>query len=297
VKKSNTVPLPTTLDMDLLRSFVTIAETNSFTRAADRLYRTQSTVSLQIKRLEEQLRCPLFDRTSRSVRLTPQGEILLDYARQLLRLNDELVARMLEPDLDGKVRLGTPEDFATAHLPGVLADFARAHPRVALEVTCDLTLNLHERFRGGEFDLALVKREPQAAVEGVAVWREPLVWATANPSLLDTAGPLPLIVSPNPCVYRKRATSALDEQQRLWRIAYTSPSLAGTQAAVLAGLGVTVLPRAMVRAGMTVLGESSGLPQLADTEIALLRAHGLSRSAERLGEHIVHALEQAGPET
>lgn len=279
------------LDIDLLRTFATIADAGNFTRAAERLGRTQSTISLQMKRLEEALGTTILDRNAHRVRVTAEGETLLAYARQMLRLNDEVVARVLEPELEGTVRLGTPEDFATVHLPDVLAAFARAYPRVALEVTTDLTLNLQERFHGGEFDLVLVKRERLGPLEGTRVWREPLVWAAVD-HFMSERNPLPLVVSPHPCVYRKRALTALDEIGRRWRIAYTSTSLAGAQAAVRAGLGLTVLPREMVPAGLVTLGPSDALPELNDTEVALLRAPGtLSRPALRLGEHIVSALE------
>lgn len=288
-----TVPKLRNLDIDLLRAFVTIADTGSFTRAADRLYRTQSTISLQIKKLEKQLGRQLLERNARQVRLTAEGESMLSYCRQMLQLNDELVSLVREPDLEGLVRLGTPEDFATMHLPSVLARFAQAHPRVALEVTCDLTLNLMERFEAGDFDLVLVKREPMGPALGVKVWREPLVWAAAPGRSFDPGHPLPLIVSPQPCVYRNRAMTALDRAGRKWRVAYTSPSLAGTQAAVHAGLGVTILPKEMVPHGLQVVGESERMPDLDDTEIALCRSpSSLSKPVERLAEHIIRALER-----
>jgi DNA-binding transcriptional LysR family regulator len=126
------------LDPDLLRAFVIIADTRSFTRAAERLLRTQPAISLQMKRLEEAVGRSLLKRNPRLVRLTPAGEVLLDYARRILALNDDLLARVKEPDLVGTVRLGTPEDFATMHLSGVLARFSHTYPGVALEVTCDL---------------------------------------------------------------------------------------------------------------------------------------------------------------
>lgn len=281
-----------TLDIELLRSFAAIAETGSFTRTAERLGRTQSTISLQVKRLEETVGCRLLERNARRVSLTGEGETLLGFARRILRLNDECLDRLGEPELTGRVRLGTPEDFATAHLPGVLAAFAQHHPRVALEVTCDLTLNLLERFRAGEFDLVLLKREPQGPSAGVRVWRETLVWAGRDGFALTDDEPVPLVASPYPCVYRKRATTALDSIGRSWRAAYTSTSLAGSQAAVLAGLGVTVLPRDMVPRGLRVLGSDSALPDLDDTEIALYRAGGvLPRPAERLAEHVIRSLE------
>jgi len=286
------MPGTRTLDLDLLRCFVTIAETGSFTRAGDRLGRTQSTISLQVKRLEDMLGRAVFLRTPRSLSLTSEGERLLGPARQLLRLNDAALAELFEPDMTGRVRLGVPEDFATAHLPGVLAAFAKAHPLVELEVTCDLTLNLLDTFHAGGFDLVLVKREPSAPLEGMRVWREPLVWVARDQLAVAGLTTIPLVVSPEPCVYRKRASDALDAMGRTWRVAYTSTSLAGSLSAVNAGLGITVLPREMVPAHLTAITDDPELPQLYDTEIALIEAAGLSDTAHRLAQHIHAALER-----
>lgn len=282
----------TNIDPDLLRAFVTVVECGGFSPAAERLLRGQSAVSLQIKRLEDRLGVRLLDRNPRRVVLTSQGEMILDHARRILSLNDELVSRLREPELSGLVRLGAPEDFATSHLPTVLSRFARSHPKVALEVTCELTLEVLEHFKAGELDLALIKREPMGDQGGIRVWREPLVWVGADRGVADTADTLPLVVSPRPCVYRKRATDALDGHGRPWRIAYTCGSLAGNHAAVRARLGVTVLPKAMVPPDLTVLNdELLGLPVLADTEIALIAAPQISAPAERLREYIIRELE------
>lgn len=282
------------LDIDLLRAFTTVADVGGFTRAADILLRRQSTLSLQIKRLEDALGRRLLDRTSRRVRLTAEGESLLADARHMLELNDRLVARLNEPALAGTVRLGTPEDFATTHLPQVLSRFAQAYPAVQLEVTCDLTLNLVARFRQGDFDLVLVKREPERSDRGVRVWREPLVWVASEQLAMPGEGVLPLVLSPPPCVYRKRATDALDAARRPWRVAYSCASLAGQHAAVKAGLGMTVLPKDMVPAGLAAIERREDLPDLHDTEIALLSARKLSAPARRLHEHIVRSLEDIG---
>lgn len=279
------------LDIDLLRAFVSVADLGSFTRAADALLRRQSTLSLQIKRLEDGLGRRLLDRSARHIGLTVEGEALLGHARRMLELNDRLVATLNEPVLAGRVRLGTPEDFATTHLPKVLARFGRAYPAVQLEVTCDLTLTLMRRFRAGEFDLVLVKREPDRSDRGVLVWREPLVWVAARQLAPTEEGPLPLVVSPPPCVYRKRAIDSLSRAHRRWRVAYSCASLAGQHAAVRAGLGVTVLPKDMVPPGLVAAERRSGLPDLHDTEIALLARRGLSEPARRLHDHIVRSLE------
>ena len=147
------------------------------------------------------------------------------------------------------------------------------------------------RFRKGEFDLILVKREPEKSNRGVLVWREPLVWVGAERITMSKDGALPLVLSPPPCVYAKRATSALDKAGRSWRRAYICASLAGQHAAVRAGLGVTVLPKDMVPQGLAVVDRRRGLPDLHDTEIALLSARRLSLPAQRLHAHVVTSLE------
>lgn len=287
----NLKPRLVNLDLDLLRAFVAVAEAQSFTRAGVRLGRTQSTISLQIKRLEESVNAELFSRDPRNVTLTGHGEALLVQARRLLRFNDEIIGEMFEHSLEGEVRFGAPEDFATTHLPGILGDYARAYPHVSLSVTCDLTLRLMDRMGQGELDLALIKREPMGADLGVPVWREGLVWVGAGEDVLPASAPVPLVVAPTPCVYRKRATATLDAAERPWRIAYTSPSLAGQQAALRAGLGVTALPTEMVPEDLVRFGPEQGFPALADVEIALIRASKtLPVAAERLANFILASL-------
>ncbi|MCY7339715.1 MAG: LysR family transcriptional regulator [Sphingomonas bacterium] len=288
------------VDPDLLRAFVTVVEAGGFSAAAQRLLRGQSAVSLQVKRLEKRLGTRLLDRGPRHLRVTSEGEAILDSARRILALNDQLIARAREPELAGVVRLGAPEDFATTRLPALLASFVRAFPRVALEVTCELTLELLDRFAAGGLDLALIKRDPAIpgsarTARGVRVWREPLVWVGASPLAPQVEGPLPLVCSPRPCLHRSRATTALDRAGRAWRIAYSCGSLAGNHAALRAGLGVAVLPLDMVPHDLVILKElESGLPELADTEMALIEAANLPAPATRLREYIVRDLEHGG---
>lgn len=282
------------LDIDLLRSFAVIVEENNISRAAERLLRNQSTVSLQLKRLEETVGHTLVNRTPRTFQLTPQGEVLLGYAHRILSLNDEVMARINEPELAGQVRLGVPEDFATTYMPAILGMFSKSHPLVTLEVTCDLTLKLMEYFHAGQLDLLLVKREPSTRRRGMRVWRESLVWVSGEGYDLPETEPLPLVVSPEPCVYRSRAIEALNKARLPWRIAYSCGSLAGAQAAVKAGLGVTALPKGMVPAGLHI-HEADGLPALRDTEIALIASEPASKPVDRLREHIVTSLEKPTP--
>ena len=284
--------MPFFVDTLQLKSFVAIAETGTFGQAATIVGRTQSALSLQIKKLEDQLGCLLFDRSSRKVVLTPQGELFLSYARRMIQLQWEAFSRLREPDVEGEIRFGTPEDFATHYLPDVLASFRQHHPRVQLKVACDLTLNLIDGYHRGDYDVILVKRDPQRVKGGTKVWREPLVWAVADGYRPEER--LSLVLSPQPCIYRARALAALDRARRSWQICYTSPSLAGTLAAVKAGLGVTVLPANMVPVGIHVARAELHLPELADAEIALIKREELPRAAVVFAEHIVHGLETKG---
>ena len=279
------------LDIDLVRAFLAVVETGSFTRAAALLGRTQPAISLQIRRLEDQVRSPLLVRGARAVSLTTEGAGLLPQARRLLRLNDEIIATLGDGDLEGEVRFGAPEDIATMHLPGILGVFARSHPRIRLAVTCDYTANLLDQLSRGMLDLALIKREPVGPDLGVRVWREPLVWVALEAALAE-ATPLPLIIAPPPDIYRKRALGALQQAGIPFRAAFTSPSLAGQMAALRAGLGVGVLPAAMAPRDLTVL--QAPLPPLSDSEIALVTARGAGGPAGLLAQEVLRALER-GP--
>ncbi|GJD99273.1 LysR substrate-binding domain-containing protein [Methylobacterium isbiliense] len=283
--------MPPSFDLDVLFTFVSVVENGSFTRAAKRIGRSQPAVSQQIKRLEDSLGRRIFERDTNEVRLTPHGEILLKYAQQIIKLSNDACLHLTDADVAGVVRIGTPEDFATTHLSAILSQFVRAHPLVALEVYCDFTVNLLDGFSKGLYDLMLFKREPQGFGGGTEVWREVLDWTASPNALLPENKPIPLVLAPVPDVYRKRALAALDAEQRPWRIAYTSPSLAGLQAAVQAGLGITVLPTEMIPAGLVSVTSRLSLPKLADTEIALYRAPGtLSQAAELLASSIIESL-------
>lgn len=256
-------------DFVALQSFIAVAETGSFTRAADRIGRTQSAVSQQMAKLEGLLEKPLLIR-GKSITLTPEGEILLGYARKIYALHREMIDRFRQPELEGEVRFGLPENFASVFLSEVLADFARIHPRIFLKIECDLTLNLFDRFRRKEFDLVLVKmNQPEDFPNGLEVWSEPLRWV-GDPNLVEAGKPLPLVLAPRPCVYRSSAIKALDDAGRSWRLVLSSPSYAGAVAAVRAGMGVTVMPQTMIPQALQAIGASI-LPDLEDTHVSLLK--------------------------
>lgn len=258
------------IDTIALQCFLAIVETGSVTKAALRIGRTQSAVSQQIAKLENLLGKPLFSR-GKIFSLTHDGEIFLGYARQIITLQREAMDRFKEPELKGEVRFGMPEDFASVYLSDVLVDFSRLHPRIFVNIECDLTLNLFERFKRCEFDLVLVKmNRPEDFPNGVDVYSEKLEWV-GHPNLIEEKHkPLPLVLAPQPCVYRARAIKALEEAGIKWRLVFSSPSYTGTIAAVKAGLGMTVLPRTMIPEQLSMVSHSS-LPILDDTHICLLK--------------------------
>jgi len=280
-------PLLPTLDIDLLRAFATLIDTGSFTRTGELLGRTQSAVSVQIKRLEDQLGSRLCDRSGRTVVPTEAGEHLLTYARRILAINDEAVGRLVTPPIGGTVRLGTAEEFATQFLTDILGEFARCFPSVTLEITVDVSVVLQAGVEAGLFDLALVKHIP-GEDPGVTVWREPLLWV-ARADWTDAPGrPVPLALSPAPCLYRRFMLSALGQTGRPWEIRCTSAATSALQAAVLAGLGVTALARSTIVPGMRVLTADEGFPTLPDSTIALVPRPGApSQAAERLTRFIL----------
>lgn len=254
-----------------LECFIAVAELGSFTRAAERVGRTQSAVSQQVNKLEKLLDKALFVR-GKQLTLTVDGEILLTYAQKIIQLNRDAMDRFNQPELQGEVRFGLPEDFATVFLAEVLSEYISLHPRISLNVECDLTLNLFERFKRKEFDLVLVKmNRPQDFLNGTDVWSEALEWVGNQGAFKLDEGSLPLVLSPSPCVYRARAIEALERSNIRWRIAFSSPSYAGTVAAVKAGMGITVLPRTMVPTGLHVVSNSLNFPPLDNTHISLLK--------------------------
>lgn len=262
------------LELELLRTFVAVVDGGGFTRAAERLHRTQSTVSQQLKRLEERLGAPVLARNTRRVALTDRGELLLGYARRLLALNDEALSTLAETRLQGRACLGAAQEVADGGLTDVLARFSRLYPAVALEVRVEANLNLSEDVARGNLDLAVLFQEPGNVHDGgtqCEVFKPlPLAWVASQDLRIPTDGPLPLVLHNGPCVFRNAALSALDAIGRPWRIVLSTPSLAGMRAALRAGLGLGVRPRRWLESDLRVLGDD--MPPLPDVELALLTA-------------------------
>ncbi|TBU95594.1 LysR substrate-binding domain-containing protein [Phytopseudomonas dryadis] len=277
------------LESDVLKTFVGIAESGSFTRTAAQVFRTTAAVSQQIKRLEDTLGRNLFVRENRRVRLTTDGEILLGYARRLLKLNEEAVSRFLVPNLAGTVRLGTPFDIGVGALPDLLSQFALSHPGVQVEVSVGRSYELIERLDAGELDLTLLNagNADMDDSRGEIVYSEALVWAGRDGGLAIKRKPLPLALASNGCAWRRAAMDALDRIGRSYRIAYSSEQCAGQEAALLADLAIAALPTSLVKAPLRRLTQQEhGLPPLGDYHIKLLCGSNRGAAAEALAAQV-----------
>jgi DNA-binding transcriptional LysR family regulator len=271
-------------DTGLLRSFVAVAESGGFTNAAKLLNSTQSTVSAQIQRLEEEAGRLLFVRSTRSVQLTSAGETLLGYARTILRLNEDARLRLSGVRHAGRVRVGANEDLTDSWLPKVLHRFGRQYPDVEVELEIGIGPRLFERVETEELDLA-VGGLCNGQGEGRRLWSEPLVWAFS--AGVEVPSVLPIAFFPEPCPYREAALRALAGGPKQWRIVTTSPSLAGVRAAAIAGLALTPLPLQTIRPGLRVLGKKDKMPKLPEVEYVLhLRESDTRPTVSALGNLI-----------
>ena len=268
-------------DPVLLRSFIAVVDCANFTRAAERLHLTQSTVSQQLRRLEDSVGCRLLDRDQRRVVATVEGERLLAYARRILALNEEAADVLINQQSDGVLRLGVPEDFAAERLMPLLSAFVVAYPRVRLEVTSGLGPALLRQYRGGEFDVLLVKQMGDSD-DCLASWPEPLCWVDSRRMPALGRDPLPLVAFPVGGLYRNEMLQHLEVGGWRWRIGYSSASLASVCSAVAAGLGISLLPERVVQAGHVVLGADSGLPAVQGVRLALYGSNGMGAAGQSL---------------
>ena len=274
------------LDLELLRSFVSVIDAGGFTRAGERVHRTQSTVSQQIRRLEDDVGQPLLNRNGKDITPTEAGERLLSYARRLLALEEEARDVLARPGNEGAVRLGVPEDFAAYRLTELLAAFSRSHPGLRLDVRTDQSVYLRRDLERGELDLALFKRTA-GEKGGIAVWPERVHWVTSKSHPIDArTGSVPLIGFPLGCLYRASAVRALESAGRPWHMAYSSSSLAGIQAAIAAGMGLGILSEMAIQADHRVLTAKDGFSPIDRTEVALVASPEASPATLRLAERL-----------
>jgi len=285
------------LDPDLLRAFVLIADGHSFTQAANMVGRTQSAISMQVRRLEDNLGQRVLSRgRGGGVELTTHGRYLLSRARQILALNDEVMATFRAPDIAGTVRLGCPDDYALAYIPPILRRFAATHPAVQVEVRCSPSEDLIHGIEAGELDLSLISDGHQPQGWPVTeLWRAPLVWVTSNRDSPHRRDPLPLALADRErfatrkqdCEWARAAVTALEKAGRRYRVAYTSASQLGTHAPVVAGLAVTVSTLSWLPHGLRPLGRDEGMPPLPDFGILMVKAPNASQPVtDALAAHI-----------
>ena len=277
----------TNIPMELLRTFAAIADCGSFSRAADIVGRTQSAVSMQVKRLEEIIEKPLLKRDPRNIKLTAEGLTLLNYTRKILKLNEEALSVLKQPELSGWVSIGLPDDYATRFLPEILARFSRTHPKVQVEVTCEPSHKLLERMQRRELDLAMTT-SATAKIENCRLLRQdPTVWVTSDQHCQHEDRPLPLALFPDDCYCRDWAISALEQAGIEYRIAYTSPSIMGLQAAISAGLAVAAISQSVVTTGMRQIHPEEGFPALPSASFLLNRNPDSDNCVvDSLAEHI-----------
>src|SRR3954467_3853858 len=272
------------LDPDLLRAFVAVADHRSFTRAAALLNRTQSAVSMQIKRLEERLGAELFNRNKAHVELSAAGEGLLGYARQILNLNEEAVGRLAERKVEGVVRLGVMDDYGTCVVPPLLASFLAGYPRIHVEMETGLTASMPARL-GEAYDL-VIAMHPEGRGDGEFLRREQAVWATSAAHAVEQQEPLPVALYPQGCLFRKWAIEALDAAKRPWRLAFISQILAAVESVAAQGLAVTVVKAGTFPPKLRPLSERDGMPRLPAADICLHRTANLSQAGALLANHL-----------
>ncbi len=264
-------PLPM-LDIDVLRTFVAIADTGSFSSAANAVFRTPSAVSMQIKKLEEQIGVAVFDRDARSVTLTSDGEVLLGYARRLLALNREAVSKFVAPTVTGVVRLGSPDDIGECVLPLVLKRFAETHPGVTVDVVIDQSSNLRKRLDERRLDVTLINISHTILNKGdvEVLLDEELVWAGAKCGTAYRREPLPLSIWEEGCAWRGSALEALETSGRPYRIAYMSSHSTGQRAAIMADLAIAPFGKTLLSDGIVALGPEHGLPALGRYQLGMV---------------------------
>jgi DNA-binding transcriptional LysR family regulator len=259
--------VPASIDPDLLRSFILVAEGGSITRAAARIGRTQSAVSMQMRRLEEVLGEAVLRRGPGGIEPTERGVWLLERARGVLALNEEIIATFRNAPVLAQVRLGSPDDYTLQWLPGILARFARSHPGIEVDVQCFSSEQLVERLEAGTVDLALVTEGHGR--DGEEVWRGPLRWVGSSREAIHRRDPLPLALAHPGCTWRRAALEALALAGRRARVTYNSTTQTGCFAVVLAGLAITVSTPSHLPPGLVWLSEKDGMPPLSEMGILL----------------------------
>lgn len=277
----------TNLQTDLLRTFVTVADLRNYTETGNILGRTQPAISLQIKRLEDIAGSKLIELKGKQVELTPDGQTLLSYAREMLRLNDRAVANLQQAAFLGTLRIGLPVDYSIEYFQTIIAKFSRENPAVSLDIRCDFSSELLSALHVDDLDMTIAITDAMPAPHVSIYWSERPIWACAREYQLDPAQPLRIIAHPDGCFYRKRMIDALTSEGRDWRVSFESLGVSALQKAVLDGMGVTALTKKTLLPGMRELSPSDGFPKLSNIHIGLFYKHiKMSDAALKLIEQI-----------
>lgn len=280
--------------MELLRTFVTVADLRGLTKAGDVLGRSQPAISLQIKRLEEFLGSKLLETKGRNLALTEEGQTLAVYARRILALNDEALSRFAHSTVTGAIRVGIPHDFAVAFLQKMLTAFSRDQPDILLEIHCDVSSHLLAALRHERLDVVVALRDEETQQYLERSWVKRLLWVAAADSDVPLRDPVPLVAHPEGDAYRNRMVHALNKAQRPWQIVFSGPGISGLQNAVLSGLGVSVLTERTLLDGMRVLTTRDGFPALPDIDVGLYcRQARLAKTGQRLVDYLVKCIDDA----
>ena len=283
------------LEMDVLRTFVAIADTGNFTTAAEAVLRTPSAVSMQVKKLEDMLGVALFRRDARAVTLTHHGELLLSAARRLLALNNETVSRFIRPNMNGVVNMGAPDDIGDLVLPEVLRRFAESYPSVAVDVKIAGSDMLRRMVAEGKLDIALFNCNGDlAAGDGELLYREKLVWAGKKCGAAYTREPLPVSVWEQGCIWRSKALDALEKSGRPYRVSYLSAHHMGQRAAIRADIAVAPLARFLISDDMVELGEGHGLPDIGYYDVGLVMRAGAPAPVAAVADYVRSAVATLG---
>ena len=279
-------------DIDLLRTFLAIAETGSFSKAAERVFRTPSAVSMQVKKLEETLGTAVFERDSRSVKLTPSGEMLVGYARRIMALSNEMMARFVMPEMEGTVCLGAPDDYGERIMPQVLKRFAETHPNVQVNVIIETSDLLIKRFETGQLDVMVYTAQSQQLENGAQVLlEEDLVWAGVRGGCAWERDPLPLSMWEEGCAWRSGAVQALTEVGRSYRTAYMTAHTQAQRAAIMSDLAIAPFPKSFITEPLIELGEKQGLPKLATYQIRMRVKDNPGCCSRAVADHVTACFE------
>jgi DNA-binding transcriptional LysR family regulator len=285
----NMPPSTGALDIVLLRTFLTVVDAGGFALAAEQLALTPPAVSGHIKRLEDVAGTALLLRTTRSFRLTPAGEMLYAYARNIVSLEQEARARLRHVPSSERLRIGASEDFTGAWLPQVLQMFRRRHPGVRVELKVGVTADLVRGLERGNFDIVFGKQCTRVSGSGVLLWEEELVWAFGDGCFFDPSKEVEIAAFPEPCVYREAAIAALTRAGKPWRLAFESGSMAGCLSAAQAGFAVTPVARSQLRNGLRILDAADGMPALPEVQF-----YAFENTNSRVAGELVETVQASG---